>query len=146
MADSKETYQEIILFHSKFPKNFKHPKNFTHAATVTNPICGDRYTIFLIIKNNVIEEICFEGEGCAISKASCSIMTEYLKGKGISEAQNLIANLRTVLFSETIPGNCTIEKIGEVAALSGVRDYPGRIICATLGWDGVTEAISKGSH
>ena len=105
-----------------------------------NPLCGDKLTLYLHIFDSIIEDISFEGEGCAISIASASLMTEALKGKTIDEAEALFQQFHTLL---TIEGDCPCEKMGKLEVLSGVKAYPSRVKCATLAWHALHAALNN---
>lgn len=136
-----ELYQEIILDHNKRPQNFRVIETPTACAEGYNPTCGDELTVYLKIHDGCIEDIAFKGQGCAISRASASLMTVYLKGKTIEEAQTLGVRMHGVLTSQEDPSESTIEQIGDLAALSGVRKFYARLKCATLAWHTVEAAF-----
>lgn len=130
MEGSSELYREIILDHSKHPRNYN--KIFEGVPSCSgsqkNPICGDQYKLDLILKNNIIQNIAFSGEGCAISKASASIMTDLVKGLSIQQALSLKKDLESLLSSETL------SNIPELNAFSGLKNYPDRMHCVMLPW------------
>lgn len=140
----RELYQEVILDHGKNPRNFRRLNPSTFEAAGHNPLCGDRLTVFLLVnQTELIEDVSFEGRGCAISIASASMMTEILKGKTISEANKLFEkfhNLCTTSSGEDIDGdfNGDMEKL---RVLSGVRQFPMRVKCATLSWHAMVTAL-----
>ena len=147
-AEFRELYQEIILEHSKSPRNFRRMDNATHKLEGRNPLCGDQFTVYLKIENGIIADISFEGSGCAISKASASVMTSVLKGKSITEAKKLFEQFHNIVTGVRNAGDCP-DVSGKIAAFSGVAEYPVRIKCATLAWhamrnsiEGVTNSIS----
>jgi nitrogen fixation NifU-like protein len=134
-----ELYQEIIVEHKRAPRNkFKLP-GATKVASGYHPSCGDDVAVFVKIEDNVIKNIAFDGEGCAISQASASLMTELLSGKSVDEARQTIDSVCAALTDLAAGGN--LEKYGEVAALSGVKKFPMRIKCATLAWHAAREAL-----
>jgi nitrogen fixation NifU-like protein len=133
-----ELYQETIIDHYRRPRNFGAPPAFTHRAEGFNPLCGDRVTVYLNIVDDVIQDVRFEGNGCAISTASASLMTEALKGKPASEAEPLFERMHALL---TGSGEDQAPGIGKLAVLSGVRAFPTRIKCATLAWHTLHAAL-----
>jgi nitrogen fixation NifU-like protein len=131
MSGLDELYQEVILDHNRSPRNFCRLDDATHHAEGHNPLCGDHVEIFLKITDGVIKDITFEGNGCAISKASASLMTERLKGMPIEEAAKLHGEIHDVLKGDA---DVDTERLGKLAALSGVSEFPMRVKCATLAW------------
>ncbi len=142
MEELRELYQQIILDHNKSPKNYGKMVNCTHASEGYNPLCGDRIKIYAKVENGVIEDIKFEGEGCAIAKASGSIMTALLKGKTVAEAQQLFEEFQHLITSD-VRSNVDTEKLGKLAVFAGVREFPTRVKCAGLAWHTVKAAIEK---
>ncbi len=142
----KELYQEIILDHGKNPRNFGKCKNFTNDAKGHNPLCGDRVHIFAQLdKDKKILDISFEGEGCAISLASASILTDVLKGKDFNLA-NIIINNFLNLIKENKP--ITLNSLNDdqkttIMSLSGVKDFPMRVKCATMAWHTLSSVLQK---
>jgi nitrogen fixation NifU-like protein len=135
-------YQEMILDHNKNPRNFGELKDATHKAVGHNPLCGDHIEIFLKVKDGKVEDVKFKGVGCAISKASASIMTTVLKGKTLDEVKNLFEKFHNVLTSKPDEPVNT-EELGKLAVFAGVREFPVRVKCATLAWHTLIEAIEK---
>lgn len=131
MDTLRELYQEIIIDHGRRPRNFGAPKDYTHALKGYNPLCGDQLTLFLTWQGNHIEQAQFEGQGCAISMASASLMTEALRGKTAIEAEKLFQTFHEFV---TQSGLTAEDSLGKLAILGGVREYPTRIKCATLAW------------
>ncbi len=144
MYDLEDLYQEIILDHNKHPRNARKMENFTHTAEGHNPLCGDEVTVYLHLKNGKIEDVSFTGEGCAISKASASLMTTVVKGLTIEELDQQTAEVRALLTGDPQEENPSLADLGDLAALSGVRRFPVRIKCATLPWHAL-EAALKGT-
>ncbi|MDX2109809.1 MAG: SUF system NifU family Fe-S cluster assembly protein [Verrucomicrobiota bacterium] len=136
----QELYQEIILDHNKRPRNYRLISNPTHMAEGHNPLCGDEMSLQFIMEGDIIKDIAFQGEGCAISKASASLLTATLKGKTIAAAKAEVGTVLELLTSENEP-TTDQDSIGDLAALSGVRKFPARIKCATLAWHTFTAAI-----
>ena len=131
MFDIKDLYQEVIVDHNRNPRNFGKLDDANKTLEGYNPLCGDRLTLYLKTTDNRIEDISFDGSGCAISVASASLMTDAMKGKTLDEAETLFNN-----FHHLITGDQEVdtEQLGKLAALAGVKDYPARVKCASLCW------------
>jgi len=144
--DLRELYQDIILDHARSPRNFHAMVDANHLAHGHNPLCGDKLTVFMKIQDEVIEEISFEGRGCAISTASASLMTEILTGKSVAQADAVFAAFHTrVTTGEVIEIPVDLEEASErLEPLTGVRTYPARVKCATLAWHTVDAAVKGG--
>ena len=143
MTMTKELYQQLILEHNKKPKNFRKIESPTHFAEGFNPLCGDRYFIYLTLNDQqVIEDIAFEGEGCAISKASASMMTQTLKGKTIEQAEDLFDQFRRLVLGRLDDQN-EKDNLGKLAVFSGVSKFPARVKCAALSWHTMSGAINN---
>lgn len=140
MSDLRELYQEVILDHNKNPRNFRQIPNPDHTADGHNPLCGDEVSIYINLENGTISDISFQGSGCAISKASASLMTTVLKGKSEAEAEEFFAKFRTLVTSDT-GSEPDIEGLGKLAVFSGVREYPARVKCASLAWHTMEAAL-----
>jgi len=138
MADLRDLYQEVILEHSKAPRNYRELKAADHKAEGYNPLCGDRYTVYLQMEGDSIRDIGFQGSGCAISKASASMMTQSLKGKTRAEAQELFDNFHQVVTGRA---NDDQAELGKLAVFSGVSEFPLRVKCATLAWHTLQAAL-----
>lgn len=138
MPDLRELYQEIILEHSKSPRNFRELAGANRQAEGYNPLCGDHYTIFMDVEDGAIRDISFQGSGCAISKASASMMSQVLKGKTTKEAEALFQQFRRVVTGEQ-EGNT--DELGKLAVFAGVSNFPTRIKCATLAWHTLQAAL-----
>lgn len=141
-----ELYQEVILDHNKNPRNFGQLECYNHYAKGHNPLCGDNIELFLEVADGVIKEVKFNGSGCAISKASASVMTTILKGKTVEAARQLFNDFHQVVTSDP---NSSYEglNLGKLSVFCGVREFPARVKCASLAWhtmlnalDNVTEA------
>ena len=145
----KELYQEIILDHGKNPRNLRKTENFNKDAKGHNPLCGDKVHIFLKLNDNKkLEDISFEGQGCAISMASASIMTDLLKGKEEKEVKEIVNDF-LVMIKEKDEIKTKLLKDDEktkLMCLSGVKQYPMRVKCATLSWHTLTSAIDKSQN
>jgi nitrogen fixation protein NifU and related proteins len=142
--DLKELYQDIILEHGKSPRNFGKCIGHNHEAKGHNPLCGDQVQVYLKLNaENKVEKLTFEGSGCAISMASTSIMTELVKGKSLEAAKNLVdAFLNMIKSGENLETNeLTDDQKLKVMSLSGVKQYPMRVKCATLSWHTLVSAM-----
>lgn len=140
MADVRELrdlYQEVILEHSKKPRNYGPLASATHQAEGYNPLCGDHYTIFANVEDGVIHEISFHGAGCAISKASASMMTQTLKGKSMEAAEMWFNRFHDLVTGQTQQS----EALGKLAVFAGVSEFPLRVKCATLAWHAMRAAL-----
>ena len=133
MSELSELYQEVILDHNKSPRNFHKLEGANRKAEGYNPLCGDKVTVYVKLEGDVIKEISFEGSGCAISKASASMMTVSLKGKTTAEAEALFERVHKMLTGERDPKADSLE-LGKLAVLSGVCNFPARVKCASLSW------------
>lgn len=140
MFDLKDLYQEVIVDHNRSPRNFGKLDDATVTLEGFNPLCGDRLTLYLKSENDVIENVHFDGSGCAISVASASLMTEAMKGKTVSEAQEIFENFHDMVTRDS--DDVDMEKLGKLAALAGVKEYPSRIKCATLCWHTLNSALT----
>lgn len=138
MSDLRELYQDMIVDHGRRPRNFGPYPEASHQKKGFNPLCGDELTLYLNIENEVIVEAKFEGCGCAISMASASLMTEYLKGKRIVDAETVFAQFHQLMTT----GQCDAD-LGKLAVLSGVNAFPARVKCATLAWHTLNAAIGQ---
>ena len=139
MADLRDLYQEVILEHSKAPRNYRELKPADHKAEGYNPLCGDRFTIYLQMDGDFIRDIAFQGSGCAISKASASMMTQALKGKTKTQAEEFFHHFHRVVTGHAENGDQ--ESLGKLAVFSGVSEFPLRVKCATLAWHTVQAAL-----
>lgn len=138
--DMRELYQEMILDHYKNPRNFRVLENADRSVEGYNPLCGDHYTVYVKLDDDRIGEITFQGNGCAISKASASVMTGLLPGKTKEEAESLFDNFRRMLAGEEV------EQIAKLAPFEGVKEHPSRIKCAILSWHAMKNAIEGGDE
>jgi len=142
MSDLRDLYEDVILDHNRNPRNY--PKTFAganHHAHGFNLLCGDEFTIHLRVEDGVIKDVGFEGAGCAISTASASLMTEAVMGKTEAEAEEVFANMHKLLTEED--GESYLPKVGKLAVLSGVREFPMRVKCATLAWHTMHAALEN---
>ena len=139
-GELRDLYQEVVIDHSKQPRNFRKVEGATRTAEGFNPLCGDQLTLYVKLVDGVIEDIGFQGTGCAISKASASLMTAALKGKKQDEALALFGRVH-VLLTNGPNGGVKPEDVGKLAALSGVWEFPMRVKCATLAWHTLRNAL-----
>jgi len=138
--DLTDLYQEVILDHSKSPRNYHALKDATHSAQGLNPLCGDNVTVYVRMNGDVVEDISFEGSGCAISKASASILTDYLKGKSREEARKVFEQMRDMVTTGKKPEG----DFGKLAVFAGVHKFPARVKCAILPWHAALSALDGG--
>jgi nitrogen fixation NifU-like protein len=138
MTELSDLYQEIILDHNKRPRNFRELPGCTCAAEGHNPLCGDEVKVFVRVEDGRLADVAFQGQGCAISRASASMMTGKTKGRSEGEARELSARVRDMLLG---PGAEPPRELGDLAALSGVRKFPARIKCAMLPWHTLEAAL-----
>ena len=142
----RELYQEVILDHGKRPRNFRTMAEPTHHADGFNPLCGDKVHLKLMVKDGIIQEVAFQGQGCAISTASASMMTQMLKGLGVAEATELAEKVRALVSGNDDEAAAVREQVGKLSVFSGVRDYPARVKCATLVWHTLKSALNNGGN
>ena len=140
MNELFDLYQEIILDHNKRPRNYREVEDSTHHAEGNNPICGDEISVYLRVDDDKVADIGFQGEGCAISKASASLMTLDVKGKSVKAAMERFEQVKGMLTG-TEENPDILDEMGNIACLSGVRRFPARIKCATLAWHALRAAI-----
>jgi len=138
MSDLRELYQDVILEHSKAPRNYRELQKANHKAEGYNPLCGDHFTIYLTLEGDKIQDVSFQGSGCAISKASASMMTQSVKGKSKEEAEKIFER-----FHELVTGHESgdREALGKLAVFAGVSEFPVRVKCATLAWHTLQAAL-----
>ena len=136
----RELYQQVILDHNKSPRNFRLMENATQHAEGYNPLCGDHVDIYLLIEDSFIKDVSFKGEGCAISKASASLMTSILKGKTKEEAGKLFEKFHDLVTGK-LGENVAIDELGKLAVFAGVQEFPVRVKCASLAWHTMMNAI-----
>jgi nitrogen fixation NifU-like protein len=142
MGALRALYQEVILDHSKGPRNFGEPPGANHRAEGYNPLCGDRETVFVRLEEGVLKEVGFRGTGCAISTASASMMTESVKGKTRAEAEALFERFHDLITGQEGPRAPGGPDLGKLAVFSGVREFPVRVKCATLPWHTLRAALA----
>jgi nitrogen fixation protein NifU and related proteins len=140
MSDLRDLYQDVILEHSKTPRNFRELPSADHKAEGFNPLCGDRFTVYVTLDGDRIRDVSFQGSGCAISKASASMMTQSVKGKTMAEAEKIFER-----FHEMVTGHALTKEnepeLGKLAVFSGVSEFPVRVKCATLAWHTLHAAL-----
>lgn len=139
MSELTDLYQEVILDHNRRPRNFRTIEPASRKQEGYNPLCGDRLTLYVALDGDRIADVAFEGSGCAISKASASLMTEALKGKTVAEARELFERFHDMVTSSP---DTEAPDLGKLSVLSGVREYPTRVKCASLAWHTLKAAVS----
>jgi len=137
VRELRDLYQEVILEHSKKPKNFRSLETANHKAEGFNPLCGDHFTVYVDVKDGAINDIGFQGSGCAISKASASMMTQMLKGKTETEAEGIFTKFHDLVTGQASDG----QDLGKLAVFAGVSEFPLRVKCATLAWHALRAAL-----
>ena len=142
MSDLRDLYQEVILDHSKAPRNFGSLNANSQKAEGYNPLCGDKLTLYLALDGDVVKDARFEGSGCAISTASASLMTEVIKGKSVAEIEHLFDVFHDLV---TGTGQADLAQLGKLAVFAGVQEFPMRVKCATLAWHTLKAACSHDS-
>ena len=133
MSELRDLYQEVILDHYRRPRNFGKSPLCNRQADGHNPLCGDKLTVYLLVEDGTVEEVTFEGAGCAISVASASLMTEMLKGLSVADARALFERFQGAI-TDSNDGAESLEDLDKLAVLSGVKEFPVRVKCATLAW------------
>ena len=142
MSDLRELYQEVILSHSKRPRNFREIDSPTRHAEGFNPLCGDRISVYLTIDGNMITDVSFTGSGCAICTSSASMMTESLKGKTLDQARHTFDRFRDLVTGSSDPDH-EADGLEKLTVFSGVREFPIRVKCATLPWHTLKQAMEN---
>ena len=142
MSELRELYQELILDHGKNPRNFGATEEADFRADGHNPLCGDRITVFVRASEGVVEEVRFDGAGCAISTASASMMTQALKGKSLDECREIFELFHDMLTTDVDPA-ASADRLGKLQVFSGVREFPIRVKCATLAWHTLRAALDR---
>lgn len=150
MSDLRDLYQELILEHSKAPRNFRALPHASLHAEGYNPLCGDHFTVYLQMEGDSIRDVAFQGAGCAISKASASMMTQTVKGKTKAQAEEIFHRFHELVTNEpgaegsTSANRASNENdLGKLTVFAGVRDYPVRVKCATLAWHTLHAALDN---
>jgi nitrogen fixation NifU-like protein len=138
MSDLSDLYQEVILDHGRNPRNFRTMADATASAEGLNPLCGDHYQVFLKMDGDRVADVSFQGSGCAISKASASLMSQVLKGKSAADAEDLFQRFHKMV----VEGDAAqADGLGKLAVLKGVADFPTRVKCASLAWHALHAAL-----
>ncbi|MGA8014021.1 MAG: SUF system NifU family Fe-S cluster assembly protein [Candidatus Acidiferrales bacterium] len=140
MSDLRDLYQDVILEHSKAPRNYRELPAANHKAEGFNPLCGDRFTVYVALEGDAIRDISFQGSGCAISKASASMMTQIVKGKTMAEAEKIFGRFHEMVTGHAPAGENESE-LGKLTVFSGVSEFPVRVKCATLAWHTLHAAL-----
>lgn len=138
----RELYQQVILDHNKSPRNFRLIEHPTHDKEGYNPLCGDKIHIYLELENDLVKDISFQGSGCAISKASASLMSAMVKGKKVEEAEELFNRFHDLITGK-LGENPDIEDLGKLAVFAGVKEFPARVKCAALAWHTMISALKN---
>lgn len=140
--DLRDLYQEVIFDHNRNPRNFYAMEHANRSADGHNPLCGDQLTVYLHVVDDIIQDVSFIGHGCAISTASASIMTEVVKGKSVADVDELFEDMHQMLTEKHPEG----KDLGKLEVLSGVREFPARVKCASLAWHTLHNAITLAEH
>jgi nitrogen fixation NifU-like protein len=140
MSDLNELYQEVILDHNRRPRNFRTIEGASHHAEGHNPLCGDRLSLYVQVDGGRIADVAFLGSGCAISKASASLMTDAVKGQPLADVRDLFERFHRMV---TTPPDQAVESLGKLSVLAGVREFPVRVKCASLAWHTLKAALDK---
>jgi nitrogen fixation NifU-like protein len=143
MSDLRELYQEVILDHSKKPRNLREMQDASGQAQGYNPLCGDRATVYVRLEGDVVKDVSFVGQGCSISTASASIMTEVLRGKTVAEADALFERFHALVTASPDQAGKAAEDpaLGKLAVFAGVCEFPVRVKCASLAWHTLKQAL-----
>jgi len=144
-SELRDLYQEVILDHNKRPRNYRVMEDANHRADGHNPLCGDRVTVFVRLAGDRIEDVSFQGSGCAISKASASLMTDSVKGQSLGDVDTLFQGFQTMVTS---PPDMDVEtgSLGKLAVFAGVREFPSRVKCASLAWHALRAALKDSAQ
>ena len=140
MSSLNDLYQEVILDHNRRPRNFRRIEGASHHAEGHNPLCGDRLTLDVRVDGGRISDVAFEGSGCAISKASASLMTDAVKGQSVDGAREMFSRFQRMV---TTPPDQPVEDMGKLSVLAGVREFPVRVKCASLAWHTLKAALDR---
>jgi len=143
--DLRELYQEVILDHSKRPRNFRVLPGANRHAEGHNPLCGDRATVYLLVEGDVVRDLSFQGSGCSISTASASMMTDALKGKTLAEAKALFERFHELVTADPSKTAAASSELGKLAVFAGVHEFPMRVKCASLAWHTMKAALEGGA-
>jgi nitrogen fixation NifU-like protein len=140
-SELRELYQEVIIDHSRKPRNFGEPKGANRQAQGMNPLCGDKTTVYLALEGDVVKDAGFVGSGCSISTASASMMTDAVKGKTRAEAEKLFARFHELITRDPGGAHGGAAELGKLAVFSGVGEFPARVKCAILAWHALKAAL-----
>jgi nitrogen fixation NifU-like protein len=140
MSELSELYQQVILDHNKKPRNFHKLDGANRTAEGYNPLCGDQLSVYMLLEDEVVKDISFEGQGCAISKAAASMMTQSVKGKTKQDAETLFDEFHRMVTGQ-LDAEATPNHLGRLTIFSGVRDFPARVKCASLSWHTMHAAL-----
>jgi nitrogen fixation protein NifU and related proteins len=140
-AELRDLYQEVILDHNKKPRNYRVMDNADHRADGHNPLCGDRVTVFVRLAGDRIEDVSFQGSGCAISKASASLMTDSVKGQSLGDVESLFRDFQSMVTAAPDSDIVEGDTLGKLAVFAGVREFPSRVKCASLAWHALRAAL-----
>lgn len=143
MSELEDIYREIILDHNRKPRNFRVLVGANHRAAGVNPLCGDEVIVFMNVEGGVVQDVSFQGRGCAISKASASLMTGSLKGKSVEEVSELFQKFHQLVTSDGDGAGADAADLGNLAAFVGVRRFPARVKCASLPWHTMQAALEQ---
>ncbi len=141
----KELYQQVILDHNKSPRNFRKMENASSQAEGYNPLCGDHIDVYVLVEDGIVKDVSFNGEGCAISKASASVMTSMLKGKSKEEAEKLFNKFHDLVTGK-LGDDPDVEGLGKLAVFAGVQEFPIRVKCASLAWHTLMSALTDNEN
>lgn len=144
MSDLNELYQEILLEHNSKPRNFRKLDQANHTADGFNPLCGDRISLYLQVEDGIITDVGFQGTGCAISRASASMMTQSIKGQNLETAQQVFDQFHKMLTEPD--AELDYDQLGDLETLAGVAEFPTRIKCAILAWHTMRSALRDGGE
>ncbi len=144
MNDLRELYQELILDHSKRPRNLRALPGANRRAEGHNPLCGDRAKVYLLVEDDVVRDLSFEGSGCSISTASASMMTDALKGKTVAETKALFERFHELVTADPSKAAAASAELGKLAVFAGVHEFPMRVKCASLAWHTMKAALEGG--
>ena len=142
MSELSELYQQVILDHNKKPRNFRKLESANYQAEGYNPLCGDQLTVYINLEDDLVTDVGFEGSGCAISKASASMMTQAVKGKSKEQAESLFKEFHSMVTGE-LDEETEDNSLGNLKIFAGVREFPVRVKCATLPWHTLHAALNK---
>jgi nitrogen fixation NifU-like protein len=140
MSELRELYQSVILDHNKRPRNFGEPAGAKRSADGDNPLCGDKITVYVGVEDGIVTDVGFVGEGCAISTASASLMTEAVKGRRLEDVERIFEEFHALVTSSS-QSEPELESLGKLQVFAGVREFPMRVKCATLGWHTLRAAL-----